>query len=78
MEQYLREYMDYWQTNWVLLLSIAQLTYNININVIIEQTSFFVNHRYNTNLFQKSKEATVLTEQVKITVNEMHKLYKEL
>ena len=52
--------------------------YNISINAITEQTSFFTNYRYNTNLFLKLKKVTVLTEQTKITVNEMHKLYKKL
>ena len=60
------------------MLSVAQLTYNISINVITEQTSFFINHRYNTNLFLESKKATVLTEQVKVTADKMHKLHKEL
>ena len=64
--------------NWVSLLLIAQLIYNISINVITEQTSFFINHRYNTNLFLESKKATVLTEQVKIIADKMHKLHKEL
>ena len=59
-------------------MSIAQLTYNTSINIITEQTSFFANHRYNTNLFLELKEVTVLIEQIKITVNEMHRLHKEL
>ena len=70
--------MNYQQTNWVLLLSVAQLTYNISINIITEQISFFTNHRYNTNLFLKLKKVTVLTEWVKITADKMHKLHKEL
>ena len=78
IKQYLREYIDYQQTNWVLLLSIAQLTYNISINAVTEQILFFINHKYNANMFLESKESTVLTEQVKVTVNEMHKLHKEL
>ena len=78
VEQYLREYIDYQQTNWVLLLSIAQLTYNTSINAITEQTSFFANHEYNTNLFLESKKVTVLTEQIKVTVDKMHKLHKKL
>ena len=78
VEQYLREYIDYWQTNWVLLLSIAQLMYNISINVTTEQTLFFANHEYNVNLFLEVKKVTILTEQVKITADEMHKLHKEL
>ena len=52
--------------------------YNISINVTTEQTSFFINHEYNVNLFLESKEATVLTEQVKVTVNKIHKLHREL
>ena len=78
IEQYLREYVDYRQMNWVPLLSIAQLMYNTSINVTTEQTSFFANHEYNTNLFLELKKATVLTEQTKVTVNDMHKLHKEL
>ena len=78
IEQYLREYMNYEQTNWVPLLSVAQLTYNISINVITRQTPFFTNHEYNVNLFLELKEVTVLTEQVKVTADKMHKLHKEL
>ena len=61
-----------------MLLSIAQLIYNISINAITEQTLFFINYRYNVNLFLKLKEATVLIEQVKVTADKMHKLFKEL
>ena len=78
IKQYLREYVDYQQTNWVPLLSIAQLIYNISINVTTGQTSFFTNHEYNMNLFLESKKVTVLIEQVKVTADEMHKLHKEL
>ena len=52
--------------------------YNISINVITEQISFFANHKYNMNLFLKLKKVTVLTEQVKVTADNMHKLHKEL
>ena len=78
IEQYLREYVDYQQTNWVSLLSVAQLTYNISINNITEQISFFANYRYNTNLFLESKKVTVFTEKTNITADKMHKLHKEL
>ena len=40
--------------------------------------SFFMNHRYNANLFQEPKKAMVLTEQVNITATEMQTLYKKL
>ena len=55
-----------------------QLIYNTSINIITKQTLFFTNYKYNINLFLELKKVTVLTKQVKITVNKMHKLHKEL
>ena len=52
--------------------------YNTSVNQITGTMSFFANHEYNTNLFQESREATVLTEQVNITVTEMQILHKKL
>ena len=71
IEQYLRGYMNYHQTNWVALLPVAQITYNTSVNQTTGMTSFFVNHGYNANLFQESKKAMILTEQVNITATEM-------
>ena len=78
IEQYLREYVNYHQINWIVLLSVTQIAYNTSVNQTTDMTSFFVNHEYNANLFQESKKATVLTEQVNITVTEMQTLHKEL
>ena len=78
IKQYLREYVNYHQTNWIVLLSVTQIAYNTSVNQITGTTPFFANHEYNTNLFQESKKATVLTEKVNITVTEMQKLHKEL
>ena len=52
--------------------------YNMSINAITEQTSFFTNHRYNMDLFLELKKVMILIEQIKITVDKMHKLHKEL
>ena len=52
--------------------------YNTSVNQITGITSFFTNHEYNTNLFQESREAIVLTEQVNITATEMQVLHKKL
>ena len=41
-------------------------------------TLFFINHEYNINLFLESKKATVLTEQVNVTVINMQELHKKL
>ena len=78
IKQYLRRYVNYHQINWVALLSVAQIAYNTSVNQITDITSFFANHEYNTNLFQESREATVLTEQVNITATEMQVLHKKL
>ena len=37
-----------------------------------------MNYKYNANLFQESKEAIILTEQVNITVTDMQRLHKKL
>ena len=71
IEQYLKEYINYWQINWVLLLLITQLTYNTSINATINQTLFFTNYRYNINLFLESKKVTILTKNTKIAAKEM-------
>ena len=39
---------------------------------------FFMNYKYNANLFLESKKAIVLTEQVNVTVTDMQRLYKKL
>ena len=78
IEQYLREYVNYHQINWVVLLSVMQIVYNTSINQITDTTSFFMNHEYNANLFQESKKAMILTEQVNITVTKIWILYNKL
>ena len=60
------------------LLSVAQITYNMSINQITDITSFFTNHEYNAQLFQKLKEATILVKQVNIIMNEIKDLHGEL
>ena len=60
------------------LLLVIQLVYNTSVNQITDMTLFFANHRYNINLFFKSKKATVLMKQVNITVKKMQQMYKEL
>ena len=62
----------------MLLLFIAQLIYNTNINVIINQTSFFTNYKCNANLFLKLKNVMILAENAKITAKEMQMLHQKL
>ena len=53
------------------MLLVTQLVYNISVNQITDTTLFFINYRYNINLFFELKKATVLTEQVNITVKKI-------
>ena len=64
--------------SWVILLSVTQLAYNTSVNQIMRRSSFFINHKYNINLFLESKKAMILTEQVNIAVTDIQKLYKKL
>ena len=41
-------------------------------------TLFFINYKYNINLFFKLKKATVLIEQVNITAKKIQQIYKKL
>ena len=60
------------------MLSVAQIVYNISINVTTEQISFFINHRYNINLFLKLKKVTFLINKAQITADKIIKMHKEL
>ena len=52
--------------------------YNTSLNQITGTTSFFVNYEYNINLFLELKKATVLIEQVNITMTDIQRLHKKL
>jgi hypothetical protein len=46
LEQYLRSYSNYHQTNWSALLPSAEFTYNNTIHSSIGQTPFFANYGF--------------------------------
>ena len=46
LEQYLRMYSDYLQTNWSQLLSLAEFAYNNTISTTTKMTPFFANYGY--------------------------------
>ena len=46
VEQYLRCYIDYGQTNWVKLLPMAQFAYNSSFQETIKMTPFEANYSY--------------------------------
>ena len=50
----------------------------MSVNQITNMMLFFINYKYNINLFQELKKAMILTEQINITATDMQKLYKKL
>ena len=46
MEQYVRMYVDYQQTDWASLLPLAEFSYNNSKHSATTQTPFFANYGY--------------------------------
>ena len=46
LEQYLRVYSDYMQTNWASLLSLAEFAHNNTVSASTGKTPFFANYGY--------------------------------
>ena len=55
-----------------------QISYNISVNTITEQISFFVNHSYNLKLFLKLKEVKIWVEKANVNISKLHVLYQKL
>ena len=53
VETYLQHYVSKTQENWVQLLSTAQFVYNNARNEITEVTPFYVNYRYNLEVWRE-------------------------
>lgn len=50
LEQYLRNFCDYSQTNWSELLPMAEFAYNNSYHTSIGMTPFYANHGFHPNL----------------------------
>jgi len=47
LEQYLRMFMDYCQTNWLEWLAIAEFSYNNKIQTSTKISPFYANYGFN-------------------------------
>jgi hypothetical protein len=78
LEQYLRCYINYQQTNWSSLLPIAEFAYNNTIHATTKVTPFFANLGYHPKFTvtvpRVSKNNTPLVDRVK----SFHDLYAEM
>jgi hypothetical protein len=77
LEQYLRSYVDYDQTNWVELLPVAQFAYNSSKNATTGMTPFFANRgreptidRLPIEIQQQSHDGRLSAERMK----DLHKI----
>ncbi len=55
-EMYLQYYVNKQQNNWVQLLLMTQFVYNSILNKITKKTSFFMNHKYHSEIVKEAKE----------------------
>ena len=78
VETYLQHYVSKTQENWVQLLSTAQFVYNNARNKIMKVTSFYVNYRYNSEVWREQKDTSIKSQQVKIDISELKKLHQDL
>ena len=78
VETYLWHYVSRTQENWVQLLSTAQFVYNNTRNEITEVTSFYVNYRYNSEVWREQKNISIKSQQTRIDISELKKLHQDL
>ena len=78
VETYLWHYVSRTQENWVQLLSTAQFVYNNARNEIMKVTSFYMNYRYNLEVWREWKDISMKSQQARIDISELKKLHQDL
>jgi hypothetical protein len=78
LEQYLRFYVDYKQTNWVSLLPTAQLAYNSAATATTGISPFYANYGYNPQATVHPRGIATEAQKAKLQAQELQKLHKEL
>jgi len=78
VETYLRHYINKNQNNWVQLLSTAQFIYNNTRNETMSTTSFWVNYRYNSEIWWDSQTQESWSQKVILNIAEIKKLHQDL
>jgi hypothetical protein len=79
LEQYLRCFIDYQQTNWHKLLTFAEFSYNNTEHSSLKCSPFFANYGYNPSLDVKVKEnGTSLAPSAQEWAKHIQKVHQEL
>ena len=77
MEQYLRCYVNYQQTNWVELLPIAQLAYNSAATETTGVSPFYANYGFNPAM-NEARGLVTIAQRARIQVDRLKDLHKML
>ena len=78
LEQYLRYFYNYQQTNWVRLLSIGIITYNTSEHSITKRTPFFINKKFEADVSIKIRKCEELVPYIVIIMERIYKLQNKL
>ncbi|SLM35309.1 reverse transcriptase domain protein [Lasallia pustulata] len=71
LEQYLRNYMNYQQDNWVELLPVAQLAYNTAKNATIGCTPFYANYGFEADVKNVPRGLQPIAQKAKVKAEDL-------
>ena len=78
IEQYLRHYVDYKQTNWVSLLPVAQFAWCHVSGETLKTSPFYANYGFEPKPYGEPKEITTTAELARIEVRQLKGLQETL
>jgi hypothetical protein len=77
LEQYLRIFCNYQQSDWVRLLPLAEFTYNNSVNAVTNMTPFFANNGFHP-IFDPATPTSSVVPSAEVRVDEITKTTAEL
>ncbi|SLM38963.1 reverse transcriptase domain protein [Lasallia pustulata] len=78
LEQYLRNYVNYQQDNWVELLPVAQLAYNTAKNATTGCTPFYANYGFKADVKNVPRGLQSVARRAKVKVKHLTQLHQQL
>ena len=78
LEQYLQNYINYQQDNWVELLPVAQLVYNTAKNATIGCTLFYANYGFEADVKNVPRGLQPVAQRAKVKVKYLTQLHQQL
>ncbi|SLM33715.1 reverse transcriptase domain protein [Lasallia pustulata] len=78
LEQYLRNYVNYQQDNWVKLLPVAQLAYNTAKNATTGCTPFYANYGFEADVKNVPRGLQPIAQKAKVKAEDLTQLHEQL